>query len=106
MNGVSGIGIDTSNAVQIAGDSLTNPEVAATMSEVLGRRVRSRTLPLIAARALMNKEVYLMYKWFNEVGFSADIEGNRRTFPRVHPATLKEWLIGEHWDRWNKKGSV
>jgi hypothetical protein len=42
----------------------------------------------------------------DDVGFSADIEGNRKSFSRVRPTTLKEWLMGEHWDRWNKKGSV
>jgi hypothetical protein len=55
---------------------------------------------------LMDKEIYLMYKWFNEFGFDVGIENNRQRFPRVKPATLREWLMKENWDRWNKKGSV
>jgi hypothetical protein len=93
-------------SIDMAGDELTNSQVAETMSEVLGRPVKHRTLPLFAARMLMDKEIYLMYKWFNEFGFDVGIENNRQRFPRVKPATLREWLMKENWDRWNKKGSV
>lgn len=92
--------------IEMAGDEMTNPQVAGTMSEVLGRSVKHKQLPLYAARMLLDKEIYLMYKWFNEVGFKVHIENNKRSFPRVKLTTLREWLVEENWDRWNKKGSV
>jgi uncharacterized protein YbjT (DUF2867 family) len=92
--------------LEVAGDEMTNPRVAGTMSDVLGRPVRHRTLPMVAAKILMDREIYLMFKWFNEFGFNVDIAKNMRDFPRVRPTTLRQWLLRENWDRWNKKGSV
>ena len=92
--------------IEIAGDELTNEQVASTMTEVLGRRVKFKKLPLIIARVVMDKEMYLMFKWFNEKGFNVNIEETKRNFPSVNVTTLKNWLVKENWHRWNKKGSV
>ena len=92
--------------IEIAGDELTNEQVAATMPEVLGIKVKFKRLPLIIAKFVMDKEMYLMFKWFNEKGFDANIEETKRNFPSVNVTTLKKWLVNENWHRWNKKGSV
>jgi uncharacterized protein YbjT (DUF2867 family) len=92
--------------LEIAGEELTNEQVAATMAQVLGMKVKFKRLPLIIARLAMDKEMYLMFKWFNEKGFTVDIEETKKNFPAVKVTTLKKWLVNESWHRWNKKGSV
>ncbi len=92
--------------IEIAGEEMTNAQIAATMSEVFGHPIKSKNLPMFAAKIFMDKEVYLMYKWFNKKGFTVDIESNRQNFPSVKITALKEWLINENWQRWNKKGTV
>ena len=55
----------------------------------------------------MDKEMYLMFKWFNDKGFNAHIEQTKIDFPGVKVTTLREFLVSENWrKRWNKKGSV
>ena len=93
-------------AIDIAGDELTNEQVASTMTEVLGIKVKFKRLPLFVVKLMMDKELYLMFKWFNEKGFNANIEEIKRDFPSVKVTTLNEFLINENWQRWNKKGSV
>jgi uncharacterized protein YbjT (DUF2867 family) len=92
--------------VEIAGDELTNEQVAETMSEVLGQKVRFKRLPLFVVKMVMDKEMYLMFKWFNEKGFAANISATNETFPGVKVTALKEFLVNENWQRWNKKGSI
>jgi uncharacterized protein YbjT (DUF2867 family) len=92
--------------VEIAGDELTNEQVAIAMSQSLGMNVKFKKLPLIIARLFMDKEMYWMFKWFNEKGFNAPMELTKLNFPAVRPTSLAEWLVNENWHRWNKKGTV
>ncbi|MDW5562766.1 MAG: NmrA/HSCARG family protein [Methanomassiliicoccus sp.] len=80
--------------VDIAGDSLTMPEVAERFSEVTGRKVFFREQPLQDLKKI-DKERYLMLKWLNEHGYDADIEAIRR----LHPTLLSfdQWLKGGFW---------
>lgn len=92
--------------IKIAGEELTNEEIAATMSEVFGRKIKFKRLPMIIAKFAMDKEMYLMFRWFNEKGFDADISNNKKVFPTVRMTSLTDWMQHENWHRWNKKGSV
>ncbi len=92
--------------IEIAGEELSNEEVARSMSEVLGRTVIFKRLPLIVTRLAMDKDMFLMFKWFNEKGFTADMEKARQEFPTVKPTSLHQWMLNENWQRWNKKGSI
>jgi hypothetical protein len=92
--------------IEIAGDELTNEQIATTMTEVFGIKVTFKRLPLFIVKLVMDKEVYRMFKWFNEKGFNANIDETKRNFPSVEVTTLKKWLLNESWLRWNKKGSV
>jgi uncharacterized protein YbjT (DUF2867 family) len=95
-----------SKTIDLAGDELTNEQVAATMSEVLGIKVKFSRLPMFIVKMVMDKEIYRMFSWFNEKGFNADRNETRRNFPNLHTVGLKEFLINERWHRWNKKGSI
>src|SRR5262249_55392352 len=81
--------------LEIAGSELTNIEAAKVFSRVLGKPVRFQKLPLPLIRLLASKEFYLMFRWFNEAGFAADIPGLRHRYPEVHLHTLEEWLRAE-----------
>jgi uncharacterized protein YbjT (DUF2867 family) len=85
--------------LEVAGSELTNPEAAKVFSRVLGKPVKFQKLPLPLVRLLLGKEFYLMFRWFNESGFQADIKGLRRAYPEVHLYTLEEWLRNEGWHK-------
>jgi len=85
--------------LEIAGSELTNPEAAKVFSRVLGKPVKFQKLPLPLIRLVLGKEFYQMFRWFNESGFKADIQGLRRTYPEVHLHTLEEWLRNEGWHK-------
>ena len=84
-------------AIEIAGDELTNPQIAATFSRVMGRPVTFRRLPLLLTRVVLGKEFYQMFKWFNEAGFRADIPALRRDYPEVELTSLDAWIRREGW---------
>ena len=83
--------------LEIAGSELTNREAAKVFSRVLGKQVKHQKPPLPLIRLILGKEFYLMFKWFNEAGYKADIPGLRRAYPEVHLQTLEEWLRNEGW---------
>jgi uncharacterized protein YbjT (DUF2867 family) len=85
--------------LEIAGSELTNLEAAKVFSRVLGKTVKFQKLPLALVRLVLGKEFYLMFRWFNESGFKADISGLRRRYPEVHLHTLEEWLRVEGWHK-------
>jgi uncharacterized protein YbjT (DUF2867 family) len=85
--------------LEIAGSELTNPEAAQVFSQVLGKPVKFRKLPMPMVRLVLGKEFYQMFRWFNEAGFRADIPGLRREFPGVRLLTLEEWLRSEGWHK-------
>jgi uncharacterized protein YbjT (DUF2867 family) len=84
-------------AIEIAGEELTNPQIAATFSRVMDRPIKFQRLPLFLTRILLGKEFYEMFKWFNEAGFQADIPTLRRDYPEIAWTCLEEWLTREGW---------
>lgn len=89
--------------LEIAGSELTNPEVAQVFSRVLGKPVKFQKLPMPLVRLVLGKEFYVMFRWFNESGFKADIPGLRRAYPEIHLHTLEEWLREEGWHKRAKR---
>ena len=89
--------------LEIAGSELTNLEAAEIFSRVLGKLVKFQRLPLPLVRLVLGKEFYLMFRWFNEGGFQADIGTLRRRYPEVHLHTLEEWLYLEGWHKRAKR---
>ena len=85
--------------LEIAGSELTNLEAAQVFSRVMGKPMKFRKLPLPLVRLVLGKEFYVMFRWFNEQGYKADIPSLRRRYPEVHLHTLEEWLREEGWHR-------
>jgi uncharacterized protein YbjT (DUF2867 family) len=86
-------------ALEIAGSELTNPQAAEVFSRVLGKPVEFEELPMPVVQSVLGEEYYQMYRWFNEVGFQANIAELRRRYPEVHLSTLEEWLRSEGWHK-------
>jgi hypothetical protein len=72
--------------LEIAGGELTNVQAAQVFSRVLRKPVRFRKRPLPLVRAVLRKEFYLMFRWFDEAGFQADIVGLRHFLSRFAPS--------------------
>jgi uncharacterized protein YbjT (DUF2867 family) len=89
--------------LEIAGSELTNLEAAKVFSRVLGKPVKFQKLPLLLVRLILGKEFYVMFRWFNEAGFKADISGLRRAYPEIRLQTLEEWLRSEGWHKRAKR---
>lgn len=85
--------------LEIAGSELTNLEAAKVFSRVLGKPVKFQKLPLPLVRLILGKEFYLMFRWFNESGFQADIPALRKRYPEVRLYALEEWLRAEGWHK-------
>jgi uncharacterized protein YbjT (DUF2867 family) len=85
--------------LEIAGSELTNLQAAEVFSRVLGKSVKFRRLPMPIVRLFLGKELYRMFRWFNEAGFQADIAALRRSYPGVRLHTLEEWLRDEGWHK-------
>ena len=60
-------------AIDLAGDELTIPDAAMTLTEGMGRRIRFQVFPLDRAEAAMGHDFATMFRWFNEVGYSVNI---------------------------------
>lgn len=69
-------------AIDLAGDELTMPEVTAHLSRVMGRTVQFQPIPDDQAEAAVGHDFALMFRWFNEVGYDVDI-----------PTLSKRWGI-------------
>ncbi len=60
--------------VELAGDELTLAETAETLSNVTGVDVEPVYVPIEDAYDSFGEEFTVMCEWFNEVGYSADID--------------------------------
>ncbi|MGP3918949.1 NmrA/HSCARG family protein [Nonomuraea sp. 10N515B] len=74
-------------ALELAGDQLTVPQIAAAL-KAAGRRGRYVRVPRVLLRA-MGKEARMLF-WFAESGYDADIPALRKQHPGL--LTLKAWL--------------
>jgi uncharacterized protein YbjT (DUF2867 family) len=82
-------------AVEIAGDALTEAEIAETFSRVIDRPVQLVQVtedPDFAG----DEEFLKIVRWFNEEGFRADIPALRKLYPPLK--TFETWLRQTGWE--------
>jgi uncharacterized protein YbjT (DUF2867 family) len=84
--------------LEIAGSELTNEQAAEIFASVLGRPVKFRRLPMPVVRVALGKEFFQMFRWFNESGYRADVDGLRSRYPELGLRTLEDWLRDEGWE--------
>jgi len=80
----------------IAGDELSGAQQAKILSEVLGRPITYRELPIAAIRQ-QSEDTALMFEWFDLTGYDADIAALRRDFPDVGWHSYADWARGFDW---------
>jgi uncharacterized protein YbjT (DUF2867 family) len=85
-------------AIDLAGDELTMPDVAAHLSKVTGRSIQFQGLPLEQAEAAMGHDLATMFRWFNEVGYQINVAALKQTFG-IPLTTFAEWIKTVDWGR-------
>ena len=81
--------------VDVAGDELTMPQVAETIGRVTGRDIGYHQVPWDQFRRAMGEDFTVMNRWFNDVGWEADISALRREYPEL--STLERYLLDHGW---------
>ena len=81
--------------IEIAGDQLTEPQIAETFSRVIGRPVQLGQMTFGPNRQ-PDPEAIRMFQWFNDVGYQADIPALRKLYPPLK--TLETWLRQTGWE--------
>ena len=86
-------------AIELAGDELTMPEVVTQLSRTMNRKVTYQQMPDDQAESAMGHDMATMFRWFNEVGYSADISALRQRYGIpltnfVELITQAEWAKG------------
>jgi uncharacterized protein YbjT (DUF2867 family) len=82
--------------VELAGDERTMPEIAETFGRVIGREVSYYQVPWDRFEEQMGEEYAVMYRWFNDVGYEADVEALRREHPGL--IDFERYLRGHGWE--------
>lgn len=82
--------------VDLAGDELTMLEVAETFSSVSGREIGYFQVPWDQFREMMGEEFTVMLRWFNDVGYEADIPALRKEYPEL--TTFEQYLRSHGWE--------
>lgn len=81
--------------LNLAGDELTMPEAAAIFTRALGRKVEFVQVPIQEIRSF-SEEYAVMLEWFDDTGYSADIEGTTGEFA-IPPTRLADWVPRQDW---------
>jgi uncharacterized protein YbjT (DUF2867 family) len=82
--------------VDLAGDEQTMPEIAETFGRVIGREVEYYQVPWDQFEEQMGEEYAVMYRWFNDVGYEADIAVLRQEYPEL--TTFERYLRSHGWE--------
>ena len=77
-------------ALEIAGDELSMTSLAQALSRAAGREVEYRQAPWDAFAAQAGPEITTMYRWFQDVGYAADIAAVRQEYPKL--TSFDRWL--------------
>ncbi|KAG8667147.1 hypothetical protein FPOAC1_011969 [Fusarium poae] len=80
-------------AVSLAGDELTLGEFQNVFKDKTGRDIPSTYSFVVYPMMAMVKELGYMFKWFNDVGFDADLKALRQEYPELK--TFGAWLETE-----------
>jgi uncharacterized protein YbjT (DUF2867 family) len=83
--------------VDIAGDELTMPEIAGVFSRVIGRNVDYVQVPWDAFEEQMGEEYTVMYRWFNDHGYEANIAALRDEYPGL--SSFEQFLRANGWEK-------
>ena len=81
--------------IELAGDELTEAQIAEVFTKVIGRPVRVAESQNFSGEAPTEEQV-AMYNFFNGVGYDADIAALRRLYPALQ--NLEQYLRRNGWE--------
>jgi uncharacterized protein YbjT (DUF2867 family) len=81
--------------IDLASDERTISQIAETFGRVIGRPVRYVQVPWDAYREAAGEEYTRMYRWFEDVGYDADIAALRREAPQL--TSFEQYLRTHNW---------
>ena len=82
--------------IDIASDSLTGPEMAKALSRASGTDVGYSEEPLAPVRA-QSADLARMWEWFDQAGYSVDVESLVRFYPEVGWHDFRRWAREQDW---------
>ena len=85
-------------AIDLAGDELTLPEVVALFTKATGRSIRFQEFPLDQVEAAMGHDLATMFRWFNDVGYAIDVAGLKQKFG-IPLTSFTEWVKTVDWSK-------
>lgn len=82
--------------IDLAGDSLTGEQTAAILSQASGKHLRYEGF---SAEFLKqhDEDMGLMYEWFDQVGYSSNIESLKTEYPELQLENLQSWAAKQDW---------
>ncbi len=88
--------------VDLAGDEMTMTDIAGAFSRVTGREVSYVQTPWDQFEEQMGEEFAVMYRWFDDVGYEADIGALRSEHPGL--TSLEDYLRRHGWEGAGRAG--
>ena len=73
-------------------EEISQENIASVFSNVLGQEIKYQKMPMVLTRLLMGRDLYKMFKWYNE-NYKSLIK-NQTAFHKVFPnmLNLREWV--------------
>ena len=81
--------------IEVASVDMTMTEIAATFSSVLEKPVTYQQIPFEAFEQQAGEEVTIMYRWFERVGYAADLAQLQREFSAL--SDFESYLRTHGW---------
>jgi uncharacterized protein YbjT (DUF2867 family) len=82
-------------AIEVTSVEMTMPEVATAFTHVLGKNVAYQQIPFAAFEQQAGEDMTAMYRWFENVGYGADLAQLKRDFPA--PTDFESYLREHDW---------
>ena len=82
--------------IDLAGDEISGVQAAQTLSQVSGREIEYVEIPA-DQRAAMGEDFKRMLDWFDETGYSVDIDRLRSEYAEVQWTTYEQWAKAQDW---------
>jgi uncharacterized protein YbjT (DUF2867 family) len=82
--------------VDLAGDEQSMTMIAETFGRVIGGDVSYYQVPWDQFEEQMGEEVTVNYRWFNDVGYEADIAALQQEYPEL--TTFERYLRSQGWE--------